>query len=166
MLYPFLIPSPSVLYPIPRSSLLLRGFSPIHLPTLILPLYHSFSLGHQVSRGLRAFFPTEATQGSPRLYMYWWLWTSPCMLFGWELWGVWVSWYCCSSYVAAIPFISFSTSPNSSTGVPNLTPMIGCKYLRPSQSVADRISQRTAMLGSCLQAQHGIHNSSWAWDGS
>jgi hypothetical protein len=36
--------------------------------------------------------------------------------------------------------------------------MGGCKYLHQSQLSADRASQRTPILGSCLQAQHGINN--------
>jgi hypothetical protein len=34
--------------------------------------------------------------------------------------------------------------------------MAGCKYLCLSQSAADRASQKTAMPGSCLQAQYDI----------
>jgi hypothetical protein len=36
-------------------------------------------------------------------------------------------------------------------------------YLQLSQSAADRASQRPIMLGSCLQAQHGISNSVRVW---
>ena len=78
--------------------------------------------------------------------------------------------YCCSSCGVAIPFSSFNPSPNSSIGVPDLSPMVSCKYLHLAQSAAGRASQRRAMLGSCLQAQHGISNSikvdAWPWDGS
>jgi hypothetical protein len=41
--------------------------------------------------------------------------------------------------------------------------MIGCEYLHLSQSSVGRDSQRTAMLHSCLQAQHGISNSVRDW---
>jgi hypothetical protein len=34
--------------------------------------------------------------------------------------------------------------------------MFGCGYLHLSQSAVGRASQRPAMLGSCLQAQHGL----------
>ena len=66
---------------------------------------------------------------------------------------------CCSSYGVAIPFSSFNPSPNSSIDLSGLSPMVGCKYLHLSQSVVVRTSQRTAMLHSCLQAQHDICNS-------
>ena len=36
-------------------------------------------------------------------------------------------------------------------GIRDLTPVDGCKYLYLTQLVAGRASQRTAMLGSCLQ---------------
>jgi hypothetical protein len=64
-----------------------------------------------------------------------------------------------STYGVAIPFSSFSLSLKSSIGIPDFSPMVGCKYLHLSQSAAGRASQRTAMLGSCLQAQHSISNS-------
>jgi hypothetical protein len=41
--------------------------------------------------------------------------------------------------------------------------MASCRYLYLSQSAADRASQRTAILGSCLQAQHSITNSARVW---
>jgi hypothetical protein len=37
--------------------------------------------------------------------------------------------------------------------------MVGCQYPHLSQSAAGRVSQRTAMLVSCPQAQVGISNS-------
>ena len=43
-------------------------------------------------------------------------------------WGAPISWYC-SSYRVAFPFSSFSPSPNTSTGVPGLSPMVDCEYL-------------------------------------
>ena len=78
------------------------------------------------------------------MYALWWLSL-------WELWGVHVNWYCCSSYGVVIPFSSFSPSPNSFTLVANLSSMVDCKYLHLSLSAADRATQRTTMLGSCLQ---------------
>jgi hypothetical protein len=50
----------------------------------------------------------------------------------------------------AIPFGSFSPSPNSSIGVPELSSMVGSKYLHLSQSAAGGAFQRTTMVGSCL----------------
>ena len=145
--------SPRVLHPIPPLCLWGTPNPPNALP---------FS-GHQVSTGLGASSPTEAKQGSPLPGGGGWgvAWTSLCMLFGWwiNLWdlpGIQVSWHCWSSYGVAIPFSSFNPSPNSSIGVPSLSPMVGCKHLHLSQSAAGRASQRTAMLGSCLQAEHSI----------
>jgi hypothetical protein len=81
----------------------------------------------------------------------------PGMLLGfwlnlWEIWLVWVSWYCCLSYDIAIPFSSFSLSSNSSILVP--TSVQWCLQL--SQSVAGKASLRIAMPGACLQAQYGL----------
>ena len=60
-----------------------------------------------------------------------------CMLFGWwlSLWDlpvVQVSWFFWSSYGVAIPFSSSSPSSNHSILVPNLNPVVGCKYLHLS----------------------------------
>jgi hypothetical protein len=78
----------------------------------VLKQHHS-SFRHQVSTGLSASSPTEATQGSPLLHMFPgalnhsmyapWFWAL-------RAWGVWVSWHWCSSYGIAILFRSFSPS--------------------------------------------------------
>ena len=75
---------------------------------------HPPSLGHRVLTGLAESSATGDRQGS------WSTWTSPCTLFGWwlslwELPGVQVSWYCCSSSEVALPFTSFNSSPNFPT---------------------------------------------------
>ena len=44
-------------------------------------------------------------------------------------------------------------------GILNLSPIVGCKYVHLTQSDGDIASQRTAMLGCCLQAQYSISNS-------
>ena len=82
-------------------------------------------LQYQVSIGLGTSSPTEARQSRPLLHMCPGIETSPCMLFGswislWELPGVQVSWYCCSSYRVAIPLSTFSPSLTSSIGVQSL----------------------------------------------
>lgn len=76
--------------------------------------------------------------------------------------GVQVSWYCWSSYGVTITFSSFNP-PTSSLGDPNLSPMFSFKCLPLSQSAAGRLSHRTAMLASCLQAKHSITNSVRDW---
>jgi hypothetical protein len=35
----------------------------------------------------------------------------------------------------ALPFSFFNPSPNSNIGVPDFSPMVGCKYLHLSQSM-------------------------------
>ena len=90
------------------------------------------SLRPQVPQGLGTF-PTGARLGSPLLHVYL-PQTSLCMLPGWwlGLWvfpGVQVSWDCWSSYGVALPFSFFNPSPNSTVGVPNFSPMVGCKCL-------------------------------------
>jgi hypothetical protein len=80
---------------------------------------HPSFLGLQVFTGLSAYSLTETIQGSPLLHMCSGPRTSPWMLLGfwispWELWGVPVSWHCCSSNGVAILFSSFSPSSNSS----------------------------------------------------
>ena len=127
-----------------------------------LTWYHT-SLAHQIFVGLGASSPTEDRQGSPLLLMCWEPWTNLCMLFGWwlslwELPGVQVSWHFWSSGGVAIPFSSVSPSPNSSTGVPDLS-LNGCT----SQSAARRASQRIAMRGSCLQVQYTVSHSVRVW---
>jgi len=81
-----------------------------------------------------------------------------------------VGWYCCSSYRVINPFISFNPSPNSSIGVPTLSPMVGCKHSPLYLSCSGRTSQETAISGSCQQALLGISSSVWVcgyiWDGS
>jgi hypothetical protein len=63
----------------------------------------------------------------------------------------------------AIPFSSFSLSPNSSIGLCWLTPVAACEYLDLSQWGAGRAFRRTAMPVSWLQAFLVIHNSVWVW---
>jgi len=160
MLPPSWSPPFRVLHPILPLLASERVFS---YPSCRLP--HPLSLGHQVSTGLGSSFPTEAREGSPLLRMCWPR-ISPYMLFGWwltlwELPCIWVSW--CCSYGVAIPFRSFSPSPNSSIGVPDLSPRFGSKYLHLSQSASGRVSYKTAILDSCLQVQHSISNSVKPW---
>jgi hypothetical protein len=139
MLSPFLlsppkIPMPSLLLPVsmralpppPRHQLsphcpsipLHWGIKPLQDLRPPLPLMPDKAiLSHIYSR----------SHGSLHVYFFGW-WFSP-----WELWekggGCLVGWYCCSSHGVANPFSSFSPSPNSSTGVPLLSPMFGCKNL-------------------------------------
>ena len=58
---------------------------------------------------------------------------------------------------------SFSPLPNSSSGVPVLSWMVGCKQPHLYWSGSGRASQETAVPGSCQQALLGICNSVWFW---
>jgi hypothetical protein len=83
---PLLVSLPEISYPI-LPPLLLWGYSPIHLPTPILPRWHS-------SRVL-ASHPTNVRQGHPLLHIWLAQWIPPCVLFGWyfspwEFWGFWL----------------------------------------------------------------------------
>jgi hypothetical protein len=105
--------------PIPSHLLLpLWGCSPTHSRlTALAPPYAEASSLHR-TKGL----PFHWCQIRP--------WVSPCVFFGWqfspwELWGVLVGWYCCSSYGAANPFSNSSPSSNSSSGVPMLNLTVG-----------------------------------------
>jgi hypothetical protein len=65
----------------------------------------------------------------PKDCSYHWCPTKPCVFFGWwfsswELWGIVVGWYSCSSYGVANPFISFSPFYNSFNGDTMLSPMV------------------------------------------
>ena len=136
---PFFTPFP---FPLP-----MRGYLPTHLLTHQLspnPHLHPSSLGHQVSAGLGASSPTEARQCSPLLHMWLEPWNSHvCSWLVAYLLGalrvICVSWYCWSSYEAAIPFSSLNPSPNSSIGVSDFSLILGCKHL--SWSNAGRSSQ-------------------------
>jgi hypothetical protein len=58
--------------------------------------------------------------------------TSSCMWPGWlsvwEISGVWVSWDCWSFYGVTLLLNFFQPFPNSTIGVPNFSPMVGCEY--------------------------------------
>ena len=66
-------------------------------------------------------------------------------------------------YGVAIPLGSFSPFPNSSTWFPNLIQWWSVSICIWLKSVSCRDSQRTAMPGSCLQAQYGISYRFWVW---
>ena len=56
-----------------------------------------------------------------------------------------------------------SLSANYPIVVPILLPVFDYEYLHLSLSAAGSASQRTAMLGSCLQAHHSIINRVMDW---
>lgn len=67
------------------------------------------------------------------------------------------------------PFSYFNPSPNSSIGVPGLSPIVGSKYFHMSQSAAGVASQKTAIIGSCKHNIASIRVSGFVaclWDRS
>jgi hypothetical protein len=144
--FPLLVPPSRLLLPFP-SPFPLRGS-----PLPCMPLLWALSLYR-----IRHTYSTEARQGIPQLHMCQEPQTSLCTLFGWwlslwELPEVQVNWQYWSFYRVAILFSSFNPSPNYLIGVLDLLPVLGCEYLYLSQLTAGWTSQRTVMLGSCLQA--------------
>jgi len=152
----------------PSSHLTLRGCSP-HLPTQPPPHHHQSST---------SLFPGESSFHRIKQILSHWDYTRQssatrvpraairpmvlCLISG-SFEGIQVSWHCCYSCEVAIPFGSFSPSCNSSILVPDLNPMMGCKYLHLSQSLADRACQRKAMPGFYLQAQYDLSNNIRVW---
>jgi len=114
--------------------------------------------------------PTDAWQGHPLLHMWLEPWVLPCVILSWwlspcELWGNLVGWYYCLSHGVANPLNSFSPNCNSSfgdpIGNPMFSPMFGCEHGTLYLSDSGRVSQETAISGSCHHALLGIHNSVW-----
>ena len=103
-----------------------EGAPPPTSPPTTITLFPGASSFHRI----RCILSHWGHTGPPPLHIYRGPETSPCILLGfwlralWELWGVWVSWPCCSSYGVAIPFSSFSLSSNSSICVPDLSLMV------------------------------------------
>jgi hypothetical protein len=111
--------------PIPSPLLLLTNPS---TPTSLSR--HSPTLRHRAFTGPRASPPIDDQQVHLLLHMQLETWVPPCVLFGWwfspwELWGVLVGSYCCSSYEAVNPFNSLGSFSSSSIGDPVLSPMVG-----------------------------------------
>jgi hypothetical protein len=149
--------------PLPHSGSPLPPFLIPFLLSLVsercsLPCPQAFpSLEPQVSIELGSPSSTEAIPGNS-LLLSWALGpvpaTSLCMLSGWwltfwELPG--------SGLVETVGLPMRSSSPsasyhslNSIIGVPDFSPIFGCKYLNLPQSAAGRASQRTAVLGLFL----------------
>jgi hypothetical protein len=81
------------------------------------------------------------------------------MLFGWWLNGWDLRGSVLVDTIAILMVLLSPLAPSilslrgtSSIRVPDLSPMLGSKYLHLSQTAASRASPRTAMLGSYLQA--------------
>ena len=83
--------------PPPPASMRVLPHPPTHSHLTILAFTYT---------GTRVSPPIDAREGHPLLYMQLEPWVPACVLFGWwfspwELWGVLVGSYCCSSYGAA-----------------------------------------------------------------
>jgi hypothetical protein len=59
--------------------------------------------------------------------------------------------YCCSSYGSADPFSCLGTFSSSFTGDPVLSPVNGSEHLLLYLSDTGRVSQETAISGSCQE---------------
>ena len=71
--------------------------------------------------------------------------------------------YCCSSYGIANPFSSFSPFPNSSTGVPVLSLIVGCEHPPLYLSGSGTTELSGDSYNRRQQAVLGISNSVWVW---
>jgi hypothetical protein len=144
MLSTFLVPSPR--FPHPALSPLCRWELDLHPLTHIPHTYPKPHITPAESLSLRA----SSLYRIRCILSHWGLTrqssdicepqTSTCMLCGW-----WLSLWSEPSrlvdivvlpYGVAMLLISFNPSPNSSIGAPDLSPMLGCKYLQLSQSAA------------------------------
>jgi hypothetical protein len=129
--------------------------TPPHL-TPPYPARPPHSLGHQVPWGLGTSSLTEARPGSPLVTMCQGPHISWCMLPGWWRRVSERSWGSRLVEIAGIPMGSpsllnfFQLFPNSTIGVPDFSPLVGCEYLHLSWSVSCWASWRAAMLGSCV----------------
>jgi hypothetical protein len=125
--------------------------SPLHLPNSfahLQPETSSAQIGDPEGVSLwhsriRYIFSHWSRPGSPLLCMRWGLQPAcVCYLVGSSVsgssLGSGVSWNCWSSYGVALPFSFFKPSPNSTIGVHDFSPVVGCKYLHLTQSVPDR----------------------------
>ena len=135
--------------------MLLWGCSPTHPHLTTLALLYSGSSSLHRTKGLSFHW---CHTGHPLLHMGPSMCTLWLVILSLDVWRVWflVHWYCCSSYGAANPFLSFSPFPNSSIGVPMLIPMVGCEHQHLYLSVSGTTSQETTISGSCQKALFGI----------
>jgi hypothetical protein len=69
----------------------------------------------------------------------------------WEISGVQVSWDCWYSYGSALLLSFFQLFPNSTTGVPNFSPLVRCKYLCLSQLLEDSHARLLSVNTSSYQ---------------
>jgi hypothetical protein len=165
MLFSFLVSSPKS--PIPPSfPCLQKGAPPLTCPLcpIVLAFPYTGTLSLQGTKGLQSHWcatrPPSATYVAGTLGPMCILWLVVESL---GALGDLVGWCCCSSYVVAYPVSSLSPSPNSSIGVPLLSPMVGFEHLPLYLSGSGRASHKTSISGSCQQALLGICSSDWVW---
>jgi hypothetical protein len=139
---------------------------PTHtLPPASLP-WHSPTLKLRVFIGPRTSPPIDAQQGQALLYMRLEPLVPPCVLFDWwfrpwELWGIWLVDTVVLSMAFQTPSAPSALSLNSSIGDPVLSPMVAYEHLPLYLSGCGRVSQETAISGSCQQTLLGICDSVW-----
>ena len=152
MLSPFPVFPPQPPYSI--SPLLLWGCSPPTHSCLLPPQGPLFPL--MPDKAILCYI-CSWSHGSHHVYSLVGGWFSP-----WDLWeSGWL--ILLFFYGVANPFSSFSHFPNSSIGVPMLSPMDDCEHPPLYLSGLGRASQETTISGSCQKAFVVIHNSVWVW---
>jgi hypothetical protein len=72
--------------------------------------------------------------------------------------AVQVSWNCCSSYRVTLLLSFFQVFPNSTIGLSNFCPLVGCKYLHLTLSEICWVFWRAVMIGSFIWALHSLSN--------
>lgn len=102
--------------------------------------------------------------------------STQCLLFGWwfsveESPKIQIRWLCWSSYGALIPFGWLNSSLNSSTRLPELFPIFGCRtlYLFPSAAGWRPLKEKLFYIPICKHKQVSLIVSgvgSSPWDGS
>jgi hypothetical protein len=166
MLYPFLLQPTSP----PTSPQLLWECSSTHPLNPVSAPYHSPNLGYWATGPRASHLILLMPDKAILWYIYRWIWSHGslhvyslvCSLVHGCM-RLLVGWYCCSSYGVANPLSSFSPYPNSSSGVPVLSPMVDCVCLHLYWSGSGTASQGIAIPGSCQHALFGISNSVWVW---
>ena len=80
----------------------------------------------------------------------------------WEILEVQVNWDCWSSYRFSL-LSFFQLFPNSTTGVSSFCPLVGCKYLYLTLSVACWVFWRAVMIGPFVWVLHSLINRVRPW---
>jgi hypothetical protein len=154
MFSPFLVSPLKTPYPISSP----HAHQPTHSHFSVLAFLYSGALSLYRTKDLSSHWcPTRSSSATYAAVV------PLCVCFGcwfssWELWGVLVTSFWCSSYGAASPFSSLGPFSSSSSIVdPVLHPQVGCDHPLLYLSGTGRASQETTISGSFQHALVGIH---------